>query len=126
MWASLVAQSIKNLPAVQENWVPWVGKMPWRRKWQPTPVSLPEKSHGQRGLVSCSPRGRKGILFHITALLVTSFVFLIREDQHANFSNLLITFIKMTQHHLKEEKKKTKIKLGHKMWLIICKNELTK
>ena len=30
---------------------PWVRKIPWRRKWQPTPVSLPGKSHGQRGLV---------------------------------------------------------------------------
>ena len=29
---------------------PWVGKIPWRRKWQPTPVFLPEKSHGQRKL----------------------------------------------------------------------------
>ena len=27
---------------------PWVGKIPWRRKWQPTPVFLPGKSHGQR------------------------------------------------------------------------------
>ena len=27
---------------------PWVGKIPWRRKWQPTPVSLAGKSHGQR------------------------------------------------------------------------------
>ena len=27
---------------------PWVGKIPWSRKWQPTPVFLPEKSHGQR------------------------------------------------------------------------------
>ena len=26
---------------------PWVGKIPWRRKWQPTPVFLPGKSHGQ-------------------------------------------------------------------------------
>ena len=30
----------------------WVGKIPWRRKWQPTPVLLPRKSHGQRSLVS--------------------------------------------------------------------------
>ena len=30
---------------------PWVGKIPWRRKWQPTPVFLPAKSHGQRTLV---------------------------------------------------------------------------
>ena len=30
---------------------PWVGKMPWRRKWQHTPLFLPRKSHGQRSLV---------------------------------------------------------------------------
>ena len=29
---------------------PWVGKIPWRRKWQPTPVFLPEESHEQRSL----------------------------------------------------------------------------
>ena len=29
---------------------PWVGQIPWRRKWQPTPVFLPGKSHGQRSL----------------------------------------------------------------------------
>ena len=38
---------------------PWVGKIPWRRKWQPTPVLLPGKSHGQRTLVGYSPWGRK-------------------------------------------------------------------
>ena len=37
----------------------WVGKIPWRRKWQPTPVFLPGKSHGQRGLVGYSPWGHK-------------------------------------------------------------------
>ena len=34
---------------------PWVGKIPWRRKWQPSPAFLLEKSHGQRSLVGCSP-----------------------------------------------------------------------
>ena len=34
---------------------PWVGKIPWRRKQQPTPVFLPGKSHGQRSLVCYSP-----------------------------------------------------------------------
>ena len=38
---------------------PWVGKIPWRRKWQPTPVFLPEEFHGRRSLVGYSPRGRK-------------------------------------------------------------------
>ena len=37
----------------------WVGKIPWRRKWQPTPVFLPGKSHGQRSLVGYSPWGYK-------------------------------------------------------------------
>ena len=37
----------------------WVRKIPWRRKWQPIPVFLPEKSHGQRSLVGYSPKGRK-------------------------------------------------------------------
>ena len=31
---------------------PWVGNIPWGRAWQPTPVFLPEESHGQRSLVS--------------------------------------------------------------------------
>ena len=33
---------------------PWVRKIPWERKWQPTPVVLPEKFHGQRSLVGYS------------------------------------------------------------------------
>ena len=37
----------------------WVRKIPWRRKWQPTPVFLPGESHGWRSLVGYSPRGRK-------------------------------------------------------------------
>ena len=40
---------------------PCVGKIPWRRKWQPTPVFLPEKSHGQRSLLGYSPWGHKSI-----------------------------------------------------------------
>ena len=32
---------------------PWVEKIPWRRKRQPTPVFLPKESHGQRSLVGC-------------------------------------------------------------------------
>ena len=44
-WASLVAQMVKNLPAVQETWVQsWVGKIPWKRAWHPTPVFLPGES----------------------------------------------------------------------------------
>ena len=38
---------------------PWVGKIPWRRKWQPTPVFLPGKSCGERSLEGYSPWGLK-------------------------------------------------------------------
>ena len=37
----------------------WVGKIPWRRKWQPTPVFVLEKSLGQRSLAGYSPWGSK-------------------------------------------------------------------
>ena len=55
---SLVAQTVKCLPTMQRpGFNPWVGKIPWRRKWQSTPVLLPGKSHGQRILVGYSPSG---------------------------------------------------------------------
>ena len=40
--------------------IPGLGRFPWRRKWQPTPVLLPGKSHGQRSLAGCSPWGDNG------------------------------------------------------------------
>ena len=44
LWACLVAQPVKRLPAMWETWVQSLGqKIPWRRKWQPTPVLLPGK-----------------------------------------------------------------------------------
>ena len=52
---------VKNLPAMQETQVlyPWIGKIPWRRTQQPTPVFLPGESHRQRSLVGYSPWGCK-------------------------------------------------------------------
>ena len=41
------------------GFVPWVRKIPWRRKWQPSPVFLPGKFHGQKILAGYSPWGRK-------------------------------------------------------------------
>ena len=38
---------------------PWLGKIPWRRKWQPTPVSLPRTVSGQKSLEGYSPWSRK-------------------------------------------------------------------
>ena len=55
-----MAQTVKNLPTMQRpGFDPWVRKIPWRRKWQPTPVFLPGDSHGQRSLVGYSPWGHK-------------------------------------------------------------------
>ena len=55
--ASLIAQLVKNPPAMQESAcnagdLDSIPGIPWRRKWQPSPVILPGKSHGQRSLVA--------------------------------------------------------------------------
>ena len=54
---------VKNLPADagEVGSIPELRKIPWRRKWQPTPVFLPGKFHGQRSLVGYSSWGPKGI-----------------------------------------------------------------
>ena len=51
----------KNLPAMQETLglIPGLGRFPWRREWQPTPVLLTGESHGQRNLAGYSPPGRR-------------------------------------------------------------------
>ena len=55
-----LAQRLKRLPAMWETWIQsLVGKIPWRRKWQPTLVFLPGESHGQRSLVGYSPKDPK-------------------------------------------------------------------
>ena len=52
---------VKNPPANAGDTgsIPGSGRFPWRRKWQPTPVFLLGKFHGQRSVVGYSPRGRK-------------------------------------------------------------------
>ena len=53
---------VKNPPANAgdtADFDPCVRNIPWRRKWQPTPVFLPGKSRGQRSLVGYSPGDRK-------------------------------------------------------------------
>ena len=59
-WASQVVLVVKNPLAsagdIRNGFDPWIGKIPWRKARQPTPV-LPGKLHGQRSLVGCSPWG---------------------------------------------------------------------
>ena len=58
--SKMVAQTVKNLPAMQETQVRSLSQEdPWRREWQRTPVFFPEESRGQRSLVGYSPWGRK-------------------------------------------------------------------
>ena len=54
---------VKNLPASVGDLgsIPGSRRSPWRRKWQPTPIFLPGKSHGQRNLEGCSPWDRKRV-----------------------------------------------------------------
>ena len=58
---SLVAHTVKNLPKCSRSsgFDFWVGKIPWRREWHPTPVFLPGKFHVQRSLLGYSPWGCK-------------------------------------------------------------------
>ena len=55
---------VKNLPANEGDGKrsgldPCVGKIPWSRKWQPAPVFLPGKAHGQRGRAGYNPWGHR-------------------------------------------------------------------
>ena len=52
---------IKHLPTMRgrPRFNPWVGKTLWRRKWQPTPIFLYEKSHEQRSLADYSSWNQK-------------------------------------------------------------------
>ena len=54
---TVASVSRAHLPLQETRVYLWVGKIPWRRKWQPTPVFLPGKPHGQRSLVGYSPWG---------------------------------------------------------------------
>ena len=71
MGDSQVALVVKNLPAnagikdikgketERHGSDPWVGKILWRRAWQPAPVFLPGESHGLKSLMGYSPQGCK-------------------------------------------------------------------
>ena len=65
VWVSLVAQLVKNLHAMQETacrrhgFHCWVGKIPWRKEWQPSPVFLSGEFHRLKSLEGYSPSGHK-------------------------------------------------------------------
>ena len=60
--ASLVAETVKNLPAKWETFIQSLGQEDaWRREWLPTPVLLAGEFHGQRCLVDYSPLGSQRV-----------------------------------------------------------------
>ena len=72
---------VKHLPAMRETrFDPWVRKIPWRRKWQPTPVLFPGKFHGWRSLVGYSPWGCR-----VRHDWVTSLSFLFSFDHEVTY-----------------------------------------
>ena len=56
-----MAQTVKNWPAMQDTqFDPWMGKIPWRKEWLPTPVFFPGEFLEQRRLAGYSPWDHKG------------------------------------------------------------------
>ena len=76
--ASLIAQLVKNPPAIQETWFnPWVGKIPWRRERLPTPVFWPGEFHGLHGVAKSWTRlsdfhSLLAILVHVQFRIILS------------------------------------------------------
>ena len=80
----MVAQGI-HLQCRRCGFSPWVGKIPWRRKWQPRPGFLPGNSHGERSLLGYSPWGRKRVNLATKQQHSPSFM----EKQGTNFPQFL-------------------------------------
>ena len=81
---------------------PWVGKILWRRKWHPTPVLLPGKSHGQRSLVGYSPCGCKELdttewLHFLSFFFLNSHKFLIEQSSHSIPTARVIRYMTWTK-----------------------------
>ena len=116
VWASLVAQLVKNLPAVQETWVRSLGwEDPWRREWLPTSVFWPEELHGQRSLAGYSPWGCKEL--DVTELLTLAHFYWCKIIRDLSFQICLTTLHnKLTRYNgmLEDSNNKWKHYLLHK------------
>ena len=64
----------------------WVGKIPWRKEWLPTPVFLPGEFHGQKGLAGYSPWGHKEsdttewLSLHFTSFSLPNFMRIMKKE----------------------------------------------
>ena len=92
----------------------WVGKMPWKRTWHPTPVLLPGKSHRQRSLEGYSPWGHKRVRHH----LATKQQQWVRYVPHTEISTLRVSALEgqwenecVHDHHVRSEEMKAVAKV---------------
>ena len=77
---------VENQPEMWETWVQsWIGKIPWRREWQPTPVFLPGEFHGQRSLADYVGSQRVGQL--LVTFFLTLFVAGFTMAELSNWQN---------------------------------------
>ena len=98
-WASLVLSGKESAcqcrRQAQHGFSPWVGKIPWSRKRQPTRVSLPGKSHGQKSLVGYSPWGHKELDMteQLSTAHILSKIFSVKFGRHF-LKNILLVYPK--------------------------------
>ena len=88
-WTSLGGSVVKNSPTIQEpqetQFDPWVRKIPWRKKWLRTPISLPGESHGQRSLVGIT---KSDMTEQLTlSLSLSSVIKFTNPGQHTDFQS---------------------------------------
>ena len=80
---------VKNPPASARDaqrcrFNPWVRKIPWSRKWQPTPIFVPGKSHEQRSLAGYSPWGHKRVGHDLVIKQQQQIMCLVEDKKNAN------------------------------------------
>ena len=78
---------------------PSIGKIPWRRNWQSTPVFLPGKSHGQRSLAGYSPWGCKRVRHELAT----------KQQEHISYIFQNKNFISKNRNHTSDTQKKTSL-----------------
>ena len=105
-----VGLGVKNPPvnagdARDHRFGPWVGKIPWTRKWQLTPVFLPGKFHGQRSLVDYSLWSHKRVRQHLLWQSSGEDSALPLQRTHVGF---LVIELRSHMLHLAAERKKKK------------------
>ena len=69
---------------------PWVEKIPWRRKWQPAPVFLPRKSHGQRSLAGYSLRALKRVGYDLATKQLAHLPKNIRVEEQTGMRSIIL------------------------------------